>query len=112
MLKVLFICGKNKWRSPTAEQIFSAHPRIECTSAGLSHDAEVPVSSEVVEWADLILVMEKQHKSKLAAQFKPQLQGKKVVCLNIPDNYKFMEPALVKLLESKVTPFLPVVAHR
>jgi len=109
--KVLFICGKNKWRSPTAEQVFSGHPSIECTSAGLSHDAEVPVSAELVEWAELIFVMEKQHKSKLSAQFKPQLLGKKVVCLNIPDNYKFMEPALVKLLQSKVTPFLPAVGH-
>lgn len=106
MLKVLFICGKNKWRSPTAEQVFSEHPNIECTSAGLSHDAEVPVSAELVEWAELIFVMEKQHKSKLSVQFKPQLLGKRIVCLNIPDNYKFMEPALVKLLESKVTPFL------
>jgi len=55
--------------------------------------------------------MEKQHKSKLSAQFKPQLQGKRVICLNIPDNYKFMEPALVKLLQSKVTPLLPAVGH-
>lgn len=111
MSNVLFICGKNKWRSPTAEQVFSEHQGIQCASAGLSHDAEVPVSVELVEWAELIFVMEKQHKSKLSAQFQPQLQGKKVVCLNIPDNYKFMDPALVRLLESKVTPFLPSVRN-
>ncbi|MEC5217401.1 putative protein tyrosine phosphatase [Actimicrobium sp. GrIS 1.19] len=109
MYNVLFICGKNKWRSPTAEQIFSAHPGIECASAGLSHDAEVPVSTELVEWADLIFVMEKKQKSKLSEQFKAHLKGTRVVCLNIPDNYKFMEPALVKLLESKVAPFLPAL---
>ena len=86
--------------------MFSEREGVECASAGLSHDAEVIVSAELVEWAELIFVMEKQHKSKLSAQFKAQLQGKKVVCLNIPDNYKFMEPALIKLLESKVTPFL------
>ena len=51
--------------------------------------------------------MEKRHKSRLSAQFKPQLRSKKLVCLDIPDNYKFMEPALVRLLESKVRPFLP-----
>lgn len=107
--KVLFVCGKNKWRSPTAEQVFSAHPGIECASAGLSHDAEVPVSAELVEWAELIFVMEKKHRSKLSEQFKPQLRGKQVVCLDIPDNYKFMEPTLVNLLERKVTPFLPAV---
>lgn len=107
MRKVLFICGKNKWRSPTAEQVFSDHPGVECASAGLSHDAEVPVSAELVEWAELIFVMEKPHKAKLSAQFKAQLLGKKVVCLNIPDKYKFMDPALVLLLERKVTQFLP-----
>ena len=111
MINILFVCGKNKWRSPTAEQMFSEHPGVQCTSAGLSRDAEVPVSAELVGWAELIFVMEKQHKSKLSAQFKPQLQGKRVVCLNIPDNYKFMEPALVKLLQSKVTPLLPAVDH-
>ena len=52
-------------------------------------------------------MMEKTHKSRLSAQFKPYLSGKKVVCLNIADNFKFMEPALVKLLKGKVTPYLP-----
>lgn len=107
MSNVLFICGKNRWRSPTAEQVFAEHPGIECASAGLSHDAETPVSVELIEWADLIFVMEQTHKRKLSAGFKASLVGKRVVCLNIPDNYKFMEPALVKLLKTKVTPFLP-----
>lgn len=105
--RVLFVCGKNKWRSPTAEEIFAGHPGIECASAGLSNDAPTPITTELVEWADLIFVMESEHKAKLSARFKPQLLGKRVVCLNIPDNYKFMEPALVKLLQTKVTPYLP-----
>ena len=107
MSRVLFVCGKNRWRSPTAEQVFSDHPGIECSSAGLSHDAETPLSVELVEWAELIFVMEKQHKTKLSAQFQAHLSGKRVVCLNIPDNYRFMDAALVKLLKVKVTPFLP-----
>lgn len=44
--------------------------------------------------------------TKLARAFKPYLGGKRVVCLNIPDNYKFMDPALVKLLRAKVSGFL------
>ena len=106
MTHTLFICGKNKWRSQTAEQVFADYPGLECASAGLSHDAEVPLSAELVEWAELIFVMEKVHKTKLSAQFKPCLAGKRVVCLNIPDNYKFMDAALIKLLQSKVTPHL------
>lgn len=107
MPNVLFICSQNKWRSPTAEQIFADHPGVECSSAGLNHDAENPLTPELVEWADLIFVMEREHKTKLSARFKPQLNGKRVVCLNIPDNYRFMDAALVKLLKTKVTGFLP-----
>ena len=90
MKRVLFICSQNRLRSPTAEQVFCEHQGIECASAGIGHDSEVPVSAELVPWAALIFVMEKQHKSKLSARFKPQHQGKKIVCLNLPDNYRFM----------------------
>jgi predicted protein tyrosine phosphatase len=97
----------NRWRSPTAEQIFSEHPRMACASAGLNQGAENPLTPELLDWADLIFVMERGHKTKLSRVFKPYLNGKRVVCLNIPDNYKFMDPALVKLLKTKVSGFLP-----
>lgn len=105
--RVLFLCSLNRWRSPTAEQIFAEHPAIECASAGLNHGAENPLTPELVEWADLIFVMERQHKAKLSNEFQPWLRGKRVVCLNIPDRYPFMDPALVKLLLAKVSGFLP-----
>jgi predicted protein tyrosine phosphatase len=104
--RLLFICSMNRWRSPTAEQIFAEHPGVECTSAGLNHGADNPVTAELVAWADLIFVMERAHKTKLAKAFKPYLSGKRVVCLNIPDNYKFMDPMLVKLLRAKIRGFL------
>ena len=65
MKKILFLCGRNKWRSPTAEALFAGHPGIECASAGLSRDADTPVSVNLVQWADVIFVMEKAHKTKL-----------------------------------------------
>jgi predicted protein tyrosine phosphatase len=108
MLRVLFVCGKNKWRSPTAEHIFASHSGIECASAGLAPESETVLSAELIEWAELIFVMEKQHKSKLSAQFKPYLADKRVVCLHIPDKYHFMDATLVKILTTKVTPYLPV----
>ena len=101
------MCGKNRWRSPTAEELFSEHSSIECASAGLSHDAETPVTPELVQWADLIFVMEKAQKAKLSARFGEWLRDKRVLCLGIPDKYRFMDPAVVKLLKAKVTPHLP-----
>lgn len=65
------------------------------------------MTPELLEWADLIFVMEREHKTKLTSAFGPYLAGKRVVCLHIPDNYRFMDPALVKLLQAKVSRFLP-----
>lgn len=105
-LRILFICSRNKLRSPTAEAVFAEYEGIEAASAGLNKDSENPVTPDLLEWADIIFVMEKSHRTRLAAQFKAHLAGKKVVCLNIPDRYKFMDPALVKLLETRVGKYL------
>lgn len=110
MKHVLFVCSQNRLRSPTAEQVFADHPGNECASAGLNHDAENPVTREWVEWAELIFVMEKTHRSRLSAKFGPHLGNKRVVCLDIPDDYAFMDPTLVRLLKLKVVRFLPI-AH-
>lgn len=104
--RVLFICSLNRWRSPTAEQIFSGYPGIETDSAGVSHHADNPVTPELIEAADIIFVMEKVHKTKLAQSFRACLDGKRVICLNIPDKYPFMDDRLVALLKLRVTPFL------
>jgi predicted protein tyrosine phosphatase len=106
MKHVLFICSQNRLRSPTAEQVFSSHPGIEVASAGMSHDAETPVSAELVSWADVIFVMEETHRNELSSKFNSYLQNKRLVCLDIPDDYEFMDPTLIKLLKAKVTPFL------
>ncbi len=107
MKHVLFICSQNRLRSPTAEQVFAGHPGIECEFAGLNNDADNPVTPELVEWEELIFVMEKAHRRKLSAKFGRHLKNARVVCLDIPDKFDFMDPALVRLLKEKVTRFLP-----
>ena len=106
MPRLLFICSQNRLRSPTAEQIFAAYPNTEAASAGTDNDADVPVTAELLEWADIIFVMEKTHRIKISRKFRRHLNGKRIVCLNIPDEFEFMDPALVSLLRSKVPRFL------
>lgn len=106
MQRILFVCSQNRLRSPTAEQVFSEWPGIECASAGVHASADVPLSSELIKWAQIIFVMERVHKTKMAARFKAHLNGKRVICLGIPDEYQFMQPSLVRLLEAKVGPLL------
>ncbi len=105
-LRVLFICAKNRLRSPTAEQVFANWPGVETASAGVNRDADNPVSPELLEWAELILVMESRHRRKLAEKFRRQLGNKPIYSLNIPDDYAYMEPALVHVLQQRVPPYL------
>ena len=106
MKTVLFVCSQNRLRSPTAEQVFADWPGVETASAGTNNDAETPLDAELVAWADLIFVMERPHRNKLQKKFRKALRAR-VVCLDIPDDYDFMDEQLVRLLKAKVTPHLP-----
>ncbi|WP_068825672.1 low molecular weight protein tyrosine phosphatase family protein [Pseudomonas sp. BMS12] len=105
-MRALFICSRNRLRSPTAEQLFAGWPGVETDSAGLATDAEVTLSSEQVEWAELIFVMERVHQRRLQQRFGALLKGRRVVCLGIPDDYQYMQPELVELLQRKVGGYL------
>ena len=108
MKKILFVCSQNRLRSPTAEQLFAQRPDLEVASAGTNNDADNPLTSELVEWADIIFVMEKAHRNKVQRRFRSALSAKRIICLDIPDDYEFMEPALVRLLKTKLSRHLPV----
>ncbi|HWQ87039.1 hypothetical protein [Brevundimonas sp.] len=57
--------------------------------------------------ANIIFVMERAHRAKLQRRFRAQLKRARVICLDIPDDYAFMQPELVALLERKVARHLP-----
>lgn len=105
-MNLLFVCTQNRLRSPTAEQVFADWPGVETASAGLGNEAAVPVSPELLQWADIVFVMEPVHRTRLAQRFKAYLRRARVVCLGIPDDYDYLQPELVELLKRKVTPFL------
>jgi predicted protein tyrosine phosphatase len=106
MKRLLFLCSRNRLRSPTAESVFAGYPGVEVDSAGLSPDAELRLSAEQVEWADLIFVMEAAHRERLKKGFGSLLAGKRVVVLGIPDDFGYMDPGLVELLKVRCAPYL------
>lgn len=103
---VLFVCSRNRWRSPTAEQVWRRHPRVDARSAGTSAGARHPVSAGDLAWADVVIVMEDKHRSRLLAGFRALLAHKPVHVLDIPDDYPFMDPDLVELLRDPVAELL------
>jgi predicted protein tyrosine phosphatase len=109
-MRLLFVCSRSRHRSPTAERVFAAVPGLETDSAGVAPDADNPVTPELIAWADVILVMEPTHKSKLTKSFSTALRNMRLACLDIPDEYAYMDSELVRLLWDGVTRFLPALS--
>jgi predicted protein tyrosine phosphatase len=98
--KLLFVCSRNRLRSPTAEAVLNGVEAVTAISAGTNNDAETPLSGDLIIWADRIYVMETSHRKKITQKFGPLLKDKPVRNLAIPDNYKFMDPDLVAIIKS------------
>jgi len=98
---MLFICSRNKRRSLTAERLFNTAPN-EARSAGTEPNSRIRVTPGLLGWADIIFCMEKKHVRRITEKYSDIAAGKKVVCLHIPDEYEYMDEALVTLLISCV----------
>ena len=105
-MNILFVCSQNRWRSRTAETIFKDQQHHVVRSAGTATDARIKVNEKLINWADLIFVMEKRHKQLLQAKFKQFLTGKEIIILGIEDNYQYMDEELIDILRASVTPYL------
>jgi predicted protein tyrosine phosphatase len=106
MLNLLFVCSRNQLRSPTAEAMWQRRPGISARSAGTSPHARRPISPADIRWADVIFAMEPKHQHRLQANFARLLEHTPLRCLDIPDDYRCMDPALMALLEAKIAPYL------
>ncbi|MEY4589932.1 MAG: hypothetical protein RL497_2008 [Pseudomonadota bacterium] len=111
-MNLLFVCSENKLRSPTGEAVFSAYEGINAIGCGTNADADTALSGDLIEWADIVFVMEKSHKNKVSKKYQALLKNKKLVCLDIPDEYERMDPVLIRLLECRVMPHVPQLIRK
>jgi predicted protein tyrosine phosphatase len=105
-MNLLFICSRNQWRSPTAEEIYKNHAFIKVRSAGTEPSARIKLNAKTILWADLIFVMEKKHKERVLQKFPNESHGKEIIVLDIADEYKFMDAELIEEIETKVDFYL------
>ncbi len=105
-MNILFVCSRNQWRSPTAEAIYKNNPEHQVQSAGTEPSARIKITEKLINWADLIFVMEKKHKQRLQERFATTIEDKEVIILDIPDDYHFMDEELVELLKISVSQYL------
>ena len=105
-MNALFICSRNQWRSRTAETIFKDNKDHLAKSAGTEPSARVRISAKLINWADIIFVMEKKHKQRLIENFPGEMQNKKVVIPDIADDYSYMDEELIEMIRTSVAPYL------
>lgn len=105
-MNLLFICSRNLWRSPTAEAIYNDRQDLNVRSAGTEPSARIRVNSRMINWADIIFVMEKKHKQRLTEKFPFESNSKRIIILDIPDEYKFMDEELIQNIKVSVSPYL------
>ena len=105
-MNILFVCSKNQWRSPTAEEIYKNSPVYHVRSAGTEAGARIKATAKIIVWADIIFVMEKKHKERLIQKFPDEARAADIVVLNIEDHYKFMDEELVAMIQTGVAPYL------
>lgn len=105
-MNLLFICSRNQWRSPTAEEIFKNSQEHQAKSAGTEPSARIKITEKLINWADIVFVMEKKHKQRLQQRFTTVLINKEVIILDIPDDYQFMDEELVELLKISISQYI------
>ncbi len=101
-IHVLFVCGRNKRRSPTAERIFGHDPRMRVRAVGLADTSKRRITEGDLRWADLVLAMERKHVKRLLAMFSELEDLPPVENLDITDEFIFMQRELIEMLESSV----------
>jgi protein-tyrosine phosphatase len=105
-IRALFICHYNRKRSATAERIFGKDPGLDVRSAGTSSEAMVQVNERMLDWADIVFVMDDEQASALRHSFPTHPGANDAVILHIKDDYHFLDPELVQLLRDGATPHI------
>ena len=104
-IKLLFVCSRNRWRSPTAERLFDGVQGYQARSGGTEPAARVLVNGKLIGWADIIFCMERRHVQRLRERFPEALHGKKVHVLDVPDEYRYMAPELIDTLRAALSEY-------
>lgn len=95
--RVLCVCSAGLLRSPTAALVLSQPPfNYNTRAAGLESYALIKVDEVLLHWADEIVCMTQEQCNTL---LKMTL-NKPIVCLDIPDNFSYRDPELMKMISA------------
>ena len=105
--RLLFVCSRNKRRSLTAEHLLRRSPHCAVRSVGTAPSARVQAREADILWADVIFAMEQSHVEQLRQRFRGALVDRTMTCLDIPDDYEYMDADLIDALNAGLGEYLP-----
>jgi predicted protein tyrosine phosphatase len=111
MEKYLFVCLSNENRSPTAESVCKRIIKekgleIQVSSAGIDPQEDSnanPLSDFLIQSCDVLFVMESCMTKTIKESYTSK--PKRIVNLDIKDNYRRDDPELIYLLNLKLEEF-------
>ena len=87
----------------TAHKIFESDPRFEVDSAGINQSASTVLEPEHLEWADVVMVMEKPHRNFIRHKYPEYYKTKKILYnLYYSFLFDYMQPELIDILKNKI----------
>ncbi len=106
--RVLTICSASALRSPTAAVVLNQEYGYNTKAAGVSLEyAIVPVTGKLLTWCQEIVVMENWQAHEIIEMLEIMGIDRPVICLNIDDNYYYMQPELVSLIKQRYDQQVP-----
>ncbi|NQV91887.1 hypothetical protein HQ489_05425, partial [Candidatus Woesearchaeota archaeon] len=88
----LFVCNQGENRSKTAVTLFGGR----CVGIYTN------LTKEDLDWADIVYVFEEDQRTEIGKRFPEEYLQKKILNLDIPDIYSYMNPKLVLELKKKM----------
>lgn len=100
--RVLTVCSANMLRSPTIAHVLSANPyNFNTRSAGTAGFALIPVTEDLLVWADEIVCADTEHALDIRNKLMQYQLDKPVINLGIPDIYEYRNPELIQLIKER-----------
>lgn len=101
--KVLMVCSAGILRSATAAHILAGDPwNLNTRNAGTASYALIPVTEDLLQWADEVVCMETDHAILVRNKYlEYQLPVRRIITLGIEDIYEYRNPTLIQLIKQK-----------
>lgn len=103
--RILFVCSAGLLRSATGANLL-AKKGYNTRNCGTHVYALIPLSVNLIAWADHIIFVNKENHNKALTEFQdnPWLQTltDKSIVLDVQDEYNYNHPELIKILEEQL----------